>query len=162
MQKAAILILLVIQCVLCFAKEPSKKVTSVSGRDFYFASLAYKDFSSLPRVIFRQDKDRVDAYIKHLELLKGRYKIPLPKEELARLSRDERYDYFSLEVYVSVSEAEFRAKSFDDINDYTFKITYGKEQVEVYLFIDNPSTRGGDAEYIFDYDGNLISRKLGK
>ena len=29
------------------------------------------------------------------------------------------------------------------------------------MFIDKSSVRGGDAEYIFDYDGNIISKKFG-
>ena len=36
-----------------------------------------------------------------------------------------------------------------------------EKTVEVYMFIDKSSVRGGDAEYIFDYDGNIISKKFG-
>ena len=83
-------------------------------------------------------------------------------EEVSKMPRNERYDYFVLETFESVSEEDFRNRSFKDLNDFKFEITYGKESVKVYMYIDRPSVRGVDAEYIFDYDGNIISKKYGK
>lgn len=162
MKKILILFLMIVSGVLCFAKDSNTNVTSVSGMDFYFASLAYKDYSSRSNDhIFKQDKERVDGYINHLKELKEKYDVPMPMEKVQKLSREERYDYFGLETFMSVPEEDFRNKSFKDLNDFKFEITYDKESVKVYMFIDRPSVRGGDAEYVFDYDGNIISRKYG-
>ena len=163
MKKILILFLMIASGVLCFAKDSNTNVVSVSGKDFYFANLAYKDYSSRSNGhIFKQDKDRVDDYINHLNELKEKYDIPMPMEEVAKMPRNDRYDYFVLETFVSVPEEDFRNRNFKDLNDFKFEITYEKESVKVYMFIDRPSVRGVDAEYIFDYDGNIISKKYGK
>ncbi len=148
--------------VLCFGKGNDASSICVSGRDFYFANLAYKEYSSHSGHIFKQDKESVEKYIKHLESLKEKYDIPMPMDEVLKMPREERYDYFVLEAYESVSEEDFRNKSFKDLNDFKFDINYSKENVKVYMYIDKPSVRGGDAEYIFDYDGNIISKRYGK
>ena len=163
MKKILILFLMIVSGVLCFAKDSNTNVTSVSGMDFYFASLAYKDYSSRSNDhIFKQDKERVDDYINHLNELKEKYDIPMSMEEVSKMPRNDRYDYFVLETFVSVSEEDFRNRNFKDLNDFKFEITYDKESVKVYMYIDRPSVRGGDAEYFFDYDGNIISKKYGK
>lgn len=162
MRKNIILILLGVYSFCSFASEDSSKSVTFTGTDFYYASLAYNDYSSRDGIIFKQDRERVDAYINHLKSLKGKYRIPMSRQELSELSREEINDYYALERFVSVSEEIFRDKSFGDINEYKFSITYGKENVEVYMYIDNPSVRGGDARYLFDYDGNIISRKYGR
>lgn len=163
-----VLIVMLSCCAIIFAGGKNEMVQNdeavvISGRDFYFANLAYKDYSSRSSGhIFRQDKERVDDYINYLKELKEKYDIPMPMEEVSKMPRNERYDYFVLETFESVSEEDFRNRSFKDLNDFKFEITYGKESVKVYMYIDRPSVRGGDAEYIFDYDGNIISKKYGK
>ena len=154
--------ILIVSCFFSYAKDSPEKTASVSGTDFYYASLAYKDYSSRDKVIFRQDKDRVDERINHLKSIKDKYTIPMPRQKLAELSREELYDYYLLEDYVSVSEGLFREKNFADINEYKFEITYGKETVEVVVEIDKSNVRGGGATYIFDYDGNMINKEYYK
>ena len=149
-------------CILCSAKDSPDRTVTVSGTDFYYASLAYKDYSSRDKVIFRQDKERVEERINHLKSIKDKYTIPMPRQKLAELSREELYEYYLLEDYVSVSEGLFREKNFADINEYKFEITYGKETVEVVVGIDKSNVRGGGATYIFDYDGNMINKEYYK
>jgi len=161
MRKNILLVVLAVTYALCFAKGAVKKDSVVSGRDFYFVSLAYKEISSQQRPTFKQDKEHINEYIRYLEILKEKYTVPIPKAELRKLSREERRDYFALEEYLSVSEEDFKDKGFLDINEYKFDILYGEKNVEVYMYIDNPSVRDGDVKYVFDYDGNLISRQLG-
>ena len=168
MRKIVSLIVTLSFCGIIFAGGKNDFIQNdeavvISGMDFYFASLAYKDYSSRSNDhIFKQDKDRVDDYINHLNELKEKYDIPMPMEDVSKMPRNDRYDYFVLETFVSVPEEDFRNRNFKDLNDFKFEITYEKESVKVYMFIDRPSVRGGDAEYIFDYDGNIISKKYGK
>ena len=70
MKRKIILILMILNCFLAFAKDTSEQTANVSGKDFYFAYLAYKDYSSQPKIIFRQDKDRVNDRIEHLKSLR--------------------------------------------------------------------------------------------
>ena len=164
MKRKIILILMILNCFLAFAKDTSEQTANISGKDFYFAYLAYKDYSSQPKIIFRQDKDRVNDRIEHLKSLSEKYDGSLPEksfQELIQMPPEERYDYLSMKEFESVSEEDYRSHSFGDINEYKFRIKYNEKTVEVYMFIDKSSVRGGDAEYIFDYDGNIISKKFG-
>ena len=162
MKKILISFIFVLNVLICFAKPTSQKSTIVSGKDFYFVNLAYKDYSSQLGNIFKQDKEKVDEYIEYLKSLKEKYPEPLSFEDLFMMPPFERYDYSMLEEYESVSEEEFRDKVFDDLTTYKFRITYGEKTVTVYMYIDNPSVRGGDAEYTFDYDGVLLNKEYGK
>ena len=154
--------ILILCCILCSAKDSPDMTVTVSGKDFYYASLAYKDYSSQGRIIFRQDKERVDARINYLKSIKEKYKIPMSRQELAELSREELYDYNAVKHFLSVPEELYREKSFSDLNEYKFEITYDKETVKVFMYIDNPSVRGGGATYIFDYDGNMVNKEYYK
>ncbi|MBP5441916.1 MAG: hypothetical protein J6Y60_01610 [Treponema sp.] len=157
MKKSMICLFILLSCLFCFAEETPDKTVTVAGTDFYYVSLAYKDYSSRG-VIFKQDEESVDARINYLKSLKEKYKNPIPTKELGKLSREELKDYYSLQTFESVPEELYREKSFADINEYKFKVSYGKDTVKVYMYIDNPSVRDGDVTYIFDYDGNIISK----
>ncbi len=164
MKRMIILILMMLNCFLAFAKDSNGQTADVLGKDFYFAYLAFKDYSSQPKIIFRQDKDRVNERIEYLKSLSKKYDSSLPEksfQELIQMPPEERYDYLRMKEFESVSEEDYRSHSFCDINEYKFRIKYNEQTVEVYMFIDRPSVRDGDAEYIFDYDGNIISKKYG-
>ncbi len=164
MRKLVVIIFLVF-CAFTSAnaKEKDFMSESVSGRDFYFANLAYQDFSSQLWNVFIQDTKRTDEYIEYLKSLKEKYCRALTFEDLILMSPKERHDYQSLrELESSSSEEEYRKTYFANLFEYKFVIRYEEETVNVYFFIDNPSVRGGDAEYVFDYNGSLISKKYGK
>lgn len=165
MKKIIVLFFMIINCFLTFAKDTSENSINIAGKDFYFANLAYKDYSSQAKIIFRQDKDRVNERIEYLKSLSKKYDSSLPEktfQELIQMPPEERYDYISMKDYESVSEEDYRNHSFKDLYEYKFQIKYNEQTVEVYMHIDRPSVRGGDAEYVFDYDGNIISKIYGK
>lgn len=147
---------------MCFAESKQSKPSIISGNDFFFINLAYKDYSSQSRIIFKQDKEKVDEYIEYLKSLREEYPEPLSMQDLIQLPPLKRYDYSMLEEYESVSEKEFRDKAFSDLATYKFEITYEEKTVTIYMYIDKPNVRGGNAKYIFDYNGCILNKEYGK
>lgn len=169
MRKIVSLIVMLSFCGIIFAGGKDNLIQNdeavvISGRDFYFANLAYKDF--IENNLVKQEKEMVDNYMSHLEELSKRENWN-PFKDIANGNwspdrRDELQEYIKVSEYVSSSWDDFIRRNSSDLYEYKFEITYEKESVKVYMFIDRPSVMGGDAEYIFDYDGNIISKKYGK
>lgn len=133
MKKSIICLFILLSCLLCFAEETPDKTVTVTGTDFYYIDLVYKDISSNKKPMFKQDKKHIDEYIDYLKSLKEKYKNPIPTKELGKLSREELKDYYSLQTFESVTEEMYREKNFADINECKFKISYGKDTVRVYM-----------------------------
>jgi hypothetical protein len=168
MKRLFLFILLNCISVICFSGEETNLVQNdsavISGRDFYFANLAYKDF--IEDNMIKQEKAGLEEYLNYFEELSKRENWnpfeEMDKGEWGPERRQEILDYIKLQEYLSDSREDFIRHNFLDFYEYKFVVTYKEEIVEVYMFIDRPSVRGGDAEYVFDYDGNIISKRYGK
>lgn len=155
--------------MICFSEGKNNLIQTndssvISGQDFYFANLAYKKF--IEENMIKQEKDCLEKYLNYFEDLSKRENWnpfeEMDKGEWGRERRQEISDYIKLQEYLSCSREDFIRHNFLDFFEYKFVVTYNEQTVEVYMFIDRPSVRGGDAEYVFDYDGNIISKRYGK
>ena len=75
------------------------------------------------------------------------------------------YAFGKLESIIEESKMRIEpdCKCYSKCGGCAFRhITYEEEFVRVYMYIDIPSYRGGDGDYVFDYEGNIISKEYGK
>ncbi len=159
MKKIIAALAIFLSCASCFSKETK---SSMSGKDFYFVNLAYQDMIENEQKIFIQDTQKVNERINHLEELSKRENWnPLDNIQPTEEWKKEFQEYNELQFYLQSSKEDYIKNTFTDLSKYTFDITYSKDTVKVYFYIKSPSVRGGDATYLFDYDGNIIKKDFG-